>query len=140
MAEFKKLSAVETVESVGEYANVLIEENGVIKKAPKTVVGGNGGEIGGLPYHVRVRHDVNTNTYSCDLNYHDIYELMETGVLLYATIESNYRGEYKISPSSGYFYCTRSWLLDSDTIGFKELKNNSEIFFYDSGSIGVSWE
>ena len=40
MAEFKKLSAVETVEVVSDAANVLIEENGVIKRAPKTEVGG----------------------------------------------------------------------------------------------------
>lgn len=37
--EFKKLSDVEVVETPAETANVLIEENGVIKKAPKTAVG-----------------------------------------------------------------------------------------------------
>ena len=40
MAEFKKLSAVEAVEAVSDAANVLIEENGVIKRAPKGEVGG----------------------------------------------------------------------------------------------------
>ena len=39
MAEFKKLSAVETVEAVSETANVLIEENGVIKRAAKNEIG-----------------------------------------------------------------------------------------------------
>lgn len=43
MAEFRKLSDVEVVEAVSNAANVLIEENGVIKKAPKTAVGGVGG-------------------------------------------------------------------------------------------------
>ena len=38
--EFKKLSAVEAVEVVGDDASVLIEENGVIKRAPKDEVGG----------------------------------------------------------------------------------------------------
>lgn len=42
MAEFKKLSDVEVVAEPAETANVLIEEDGVIKKAPKTAVGGNG--------------------------------------------------------------------------------------------------
>lgn len=37
--EFKKLSDVEIVEEPTESANVLIEEDGVIKKAPKTAVG-----------------------------------------------------------------------------------------------------
>ena len=41
--EFKKLSDVEVVEAVSDAANVQIEENGVIKKAPKTQVGGAGG-------------------------------------------------------------------------------------------------
>ena len=40
MAEFKKLSAVEAVKTVGDTAHVLIEENGVIKRAPKDEVGG----------------------------------------------------------------------------------------------------
>lgn len=43
MAEFKKLSDVEVVAEPAESANVLIEEDGVIKKAPKTAVGGAGG-------------------------------------------------------------------------------------------------
>jgi hypothetical protein len=38
--EFKKLSDVEVVAEPTESANVLIEENGVIKKAPKIAVGG----------------------------------------------------------------------------------------------------
>ena len=40
MAEFKKLSAVEAVASVSDTASVLIEEDGVIKRAPKGEVGG----------------------------------------------------------------------------------------------------
>lgn len=40
MAEFKRLSDVEVVAEPAESANVLIEENGVIKKAPKGEVGG----------------------------------------------------------------------------------------------------
>ena len=38
--EFKRLSDVEVVAEPSESANVLIEEGGVIKKAPKTAVGG----------------------------------------------------------------------------------------------------
>ena len=41
--EFKKLSDVEVVESPSDASHVLIEEDGVIKKAPKTAVGGAGG-------------------------------------------------------------------------------------------------
>lgn len=41
--EFKKLSDVAVVETPTDTANVLIEEDGVIKKAPKSAVGGAGG-------------------------------------------------------------------------------------------------
>lgn len=37
---FKSIADVEVVETPAETANVLIEENGVVKKAPKTAVGG----------------------------------------------------------------------------------------------------
>lgn len=40
MAEFKRLADVEAVAEPAETANVLIEENGIIKRAPKTAVGG----------------------------------------------------------------------------------------------------
>ena len=45
MAEFKKLSDVEVVAEPAESANVLIEENGVIKKAPKTAIGGGSSSV-----------------------------------------------------------------------------------------------
>jgi hypothetical protein len=38
---FKSIADVEVVAEPTESANVLIEENGVIKKAPKTAVGGS---------------------------------------------------------------------------------------------------
>lgn len=41
---FKSIADVEAVAEPTESANVLIEENGVIKKAPKTAVSGAGGE------------------------------------------------------------------------------------------------
>ena len=40
--EFKKLKDVAVAETVTDKANVLIEENGVIKKAPKNAIGGAG--------------------------------------------------------------------------------------------------
>lgn len=49
MADFTKLSDVAVVETPSDTANVLIEENGVIKKTPKTAVGGKTGVgAGGL--------------------------------------------------------------------------------------------
>jgi hypothetical protein len=42
--EFKKLSAVEAVETPADTANVLIEEDGVIKKTPSGMFTGGGGD------------------------------------------------------------------------------------------------
>lgn len=39
--EFKSIADVEVVEKPSDTANVLIEENGIVKKAPKTAVGGS---------------------------------------------------------------------------------------------------
>ena len=52
---FKSIADVEVVAEPTESANVLIEENGVIKKAPKTAVGGNGG--GGFDFVIRQSQD-----------------------------------------------------------------------------------
>lgn len=40
--DFKRLGDVDLVDAPAENANVLIEENGIIKKAPKDSVGGGG--------------------------------------------------------------------------------------------------
>ncbi len=45
---FKSIADVEVVETPTDSANVLIEEDGVIKKAPKTVVGSSGAEFDGI--------------------------------------------------------------------------------------------
>ena len=39
--EFTKLNAVESIEELSASANILVEENGVIKKVSKDAIGGN---------------------------------------------------------------------------------------------------
>lgn len=39
--EFTKLNAVESIEELSDSANILVEENGVIKKVSKDAIGGN---------------------------------------------------------------------------------------------------
>lgn len=58
---FKKLSDVETVNKPTDSAHVLIEENGVIKKTPKTAVGG-GNSNGEYDMVIRVT-DINNGNY-----------------------------------------------------------------------------
>lgn len=62
---FKSIADVEVVAEPAESANVLIEENGVIKKAPKTAVGGGAGgneydivlTVNAYPHHTTITID-----------------------------------------------------------------------------------
>lgn len=72
--EFKKLSDVEVVAEPTESANVLIEENGVIKKAPKTAVGGGmGGSLMLYPYNG------DNNEPRVDRTYDEIKDVLDNG-------------------------------------------------------------
>ena len=74
--EFKKLSDVEAVEAVSESANVLIEEDGAIKKAPKSQIGGAGNESIIITVTMDVAYDEGDEPYmgekgTCDLSTDD---------------------------------------------------------------------
>lgn len=62
---FKSIADVEVVAEPAETANVLIEENGVIKKAPKTAVGGAGDNEADLVIAVNSRRHIKitSNTF-----------------------------------------------------------------------------
>lgn len=60
MADFKRLSDVEVVAEPAESANVLIEENGVIKKAPKDEFGAK--EEWDLDLSITLTNDSEGNT------------------------------------------------------------------------------
>ena len=70
--EFKRLSDVEIIAEPAESANVLIEENGIIKKAPKATVGGGGG---GKSFVVVDNYD--TNEKSVNMTYDELRNALE---------------------------------------------------------------
>lgn len=77
MAEFKKLSEVEQIETASDNATVLIEEDGDIKRVPKKEVGGAGGYVATL-----TENDLNNS--SSDMlvlseNYDELYEVLMAG-------------------------------------------------------------
>ncbi len=87
MAEFKRLSDVEVVAEPIESANVLIEENGVIKKAPKTTIGGSSGSSsGGGAYIIRLH--LNNSTHNEDIA--ALKEKVENGIPIIAIISSDW--------------------------------------------------
>ena len=87
--EFKKLSDVEVVAEPAESANVLIEENGVIKKAPKTAVGG--GDKWDMIINFQDGDLNNTNKFSIELgSYFDLYEKLMNNNKVNVLFKSDY--------------------------------------------------
>ncbi len=77
--EFTKLSSVEAVMTPSNDANVLIEEDGVIKKAPKSAVGGGGG---GASQIMEVRIDEVDGRWHY-INYEDFKKIVDNDMTLY---------------------------------------------------------
>ena len=105
MADFKKLSEVDLVEEVSNTANVLIEENGQIKRASKTKVGGAGSDsviktaiITSSAYDSHISNATSyvgsPTTYSCkNMTFEEAYEALTTGVPINVKLFDYYSGE-----------------------------------------------
>lgn len=87
MAEFKKLSEVEQIETASDNATVLVEENGEIKRVPKKEVGGGGIEtliIKDLRYDVCLGGGTAESTdgcpYTCiNMSFEEAHQLISEG-------------------------------------------------------------
>lgn len=81
MAEFKKLSEVEQIETVSDNATVLVEEGGEIKRVPKTEVGGGGagGYIATLTIDDLNSPAVDFNGVVLSENYDELYDVLCAG-------------------------------------------------------------
>lgn len=78
MAEFKKLSEVEQLESASDNATVLIEEGGEIKRVPKKEVGGAGGYFLTLS-ESNCEVDWDNMGVLCSENYDGLYDVLIAG-------------------------------------------------------------
>lgn len=79
MAEFKKLSEVEQIETASDNATVLIEEDGEIKRVPKKEVGGAGGYIAILTEEDFNNPIVDWNGIVISANYDELYDVLCAG-------------------------------------------------------------
>lgn len=121
--EFKKLSDVDVVSEPSEVANVLIEENGVIKKAPKTAVGGSG--AGGttiLSYDYENITDANGNIVSVE----QFMELFCNGRVLISKYGINGPDQADANLVTGYYFVETSgelsiYYANSDSISTIDL-------------------
>lgn len=75
MAEFKKLSEVDVLNTASDNATVLIEEGGDIKRVPKKEVGGAGG------YVIKLANSYidNNGMFCFDESYDELYDVLMAG-------------------------------------------------------------
>lgn len=83
--EFTKLSEVEVVETANDTDKVLIEQNGEIKRVPKTEVGGGGGGGAGL-----IISTTDMATFTANMTLTEVMEAFNkkelSGVTVYITM------------------------------------------------------
>lgn len=150
--DFKKLSDVEVVAEPSNAANVLIEENGVIKKAPKTAVGGGSGDIVvfAVDHYMEMDYDstiINGRRYingaTCNKTFEEVVELYCNNNLNIMVIKENMGGLGLCT-----FYPVNIWLADEygepvsiDNAGnavcvvfmYFTMNDNMTMFYYDDG-------
>ena len=81
MAEFKKLSEVDLLETSSDNTTVLVEDGGEIKRVPKKEVGGAGGYVVTLtPDNVPT---IEGNQFICLDNYDEMYDVLMAGGSVY---------------------------------------------------------
>lgn len=75
MAEFKKLSEVEQIETASNNATVLVEEGGEIKRVSKKEVGGAGG------YVIKLANSYidNNGMFCFNESYDELYDILVAG-------------------------------------------------------------
>lgn len=144
MAEFKKLSDVEVVAEPTKSANVLIEEDGVIKKAPKTAVGGGADNfvIISIPYVQDVMEEGPNfiEGATCNKTYDEVIEMYCAGEIDCAFVKA-------VVPNSSlaFVMADEIGLLNEDglvhisdaasaeCIGFTNYNMDMSIFYYRDG-------
>lgn len=147
MAEFKKLSDVEVVAEPTESANVLIEENGVIKKAPKTAVGGAGTGnfvVISMPYI----EEADIDTFSiiegavCNKTYDEVVEMYCANEIDGVILKANDEWECIFSMGAGMGLLNADGLVDisdansAECVGFTFFNpygSITELYYYRNG-------
>ena len=134
--EFKKLSDVEVVAEPTETANVLIEEDGVIKKAPKTAVGGAGGTIS-IVFNSNNWIDSN-NGYEIISAPDNLYEMIGEAINSMTCLDIVGIDISNINNGSLYYYRpTEIW--SGDTHNYFRLDWMYSVYCYQDGRISIQY-
>lgn len=138
---FKSIADVEVVAEPTESANVLIEENGIIKKAPKTVVGGGGG----CDAVILLTRDPDNewDTLTLESGSHaEIYEKLMAGEVVSAVYKEKYISGYDVAGVRfiAQSLCASSESIENSDIVFSFLRSDGEIYnFVLTATDEVSW-
>lgn len=140
MAEFKKLSEVDLLETSSDNTTVLVEDGGEIKRVPKKEVGGAGGYVVTLTEtNVPI---VEMPYFVCSDNYDEMYDVLMAGGSVYldatalvfgggAAPTSTYETSSDIpNPTNydGYKVAVSEWLMTD--IGLTAMGNSSVMDMY----------
>ena len=151
--EFKKLSAVEAVETPADTANVLIEEDGVIKRTPKSEIGAtlpdniltydknnppagvneNGvftgsGNGDSAIVNVELTLSDNTEYWTSSLTYDEMCAALEAGKFLNVMLVN------QAGPRVRYYYVGRDVVETDDYLVFANLLPNVTYLTIGSGN------
>ena len=99
---FKSIADVEVVAEPSESANVLIEEDGVIKKAPKTAVGGGGDNNGEYDLDIYIECIDGGESYAHRINTINTFNNIKDKLL------------NGIKPKSKIIFTSKSWTNDDE--------------------------
>ncbi len=130
--EFTKLSDVAVAETPTDNSHVLIEEDGVIKKAPKTAVGGSGEPDAIITLSGRSNvYDACSGAYYTLGGYDSVMNKMNSGIMPLISIEWFYPPVLSISSVTSCIKTTDGFIQVFFKVGNDELT----LFLHTDGTI-----
>lgn len=92
MVNYKKITDVESVSSTTETMNVLVEDNGSLKKVPAANMGGgSGGSIGGIFVLTSITDSYGNTTYSANMTYEELRNAIANNGIIWGIIQNSYK-------------------------------------------------
>lgn len=147
--EFKRLSDVDFVENATDVANILIEDQGVIKRVPKATIGGNNNNsiVVTIPYQTSKPEAPQTVDSSdiisgatCNKTYSEVLQMLASDEIEYGVIrvvDSNYHALVDICPIINVYAYDNSGNavlpLDANVLGVCFGTQDSSIFYRQAG-------
>ena len=90
MVNYKKITDVESVSSTTETMNVLVEDNGSLKKVPAANMGVGSGSIGGIFVLTGITDSYGNTTYSANMTYEELRNAIANNEIIWGIIQNSY--------------------------------------------------